>query len=427
MTCGSASCRTWTAPIFSTPSTTSTPPRRCSSSRPRPSRRWRRLTNAHAARAWLVAGSAATSGGGEALRRGLDERGEGGRVRHRRREHVRVLGLGRRPLLDVVGDRPVVDARDRARATSAICSRVRTRWMSTSARRRSRRTCRVDGIARLLVPRLPRRAVAGSRAVLAGVGEVAVVPAAARDGEQRQVGACRRLAGRRPRAARSCGAPLVRTGSTPTSSCCTRARRWCRSTSSASITPSPVTCSGDQQDLLNANLFAQAEALAFGTDDPTLPPYRVMPGNRPSSTLIASQLTPFALGALVAAYEHKVMTLGTIWGIDSFDQWGVELGKKLAQKIAGEIAASDDAELGARRLDQRPDPALSQPFLLGWRYGSADHRDDARRRRRRHPFLRMQPFAHGHGHRGVHRRFAHRCPPARRARRSACSTRAPPR
>jgi glucose-6-phosphate isomerase len=102
---------------------------------------------------------------------------------------------------------------------------------------------------------------------------------------------------------------------------------------------------GEQQDLLVANLFAQAEALAFGTDDPSLPPYRVMPGNRPSSVLMAGQLTPFALGALVAAYEHKVLTLGTIWGIDSFDQWGVELGKVLATRIADEIHAPDDAPL----------------------------------------------------------------------------------
>jgi len=109
--------------------------------------------------------------------------------------------------------------------------------------------------------------------------------------------------------------------------------------------PQPDHKLGDQQDLLVANLFAQAEGLAFGTDDPELPPYRVMPGNRPSSTLMASQLTPFALGSLVAAYEHKVMTLGTIWGIDSFDQWGVELGKQLARKIADEIAAPDDSDL----------------------------------------------------------------------------------
>ena len=109
--------------------------------------------------------------------------------------------------------------------------------------------------------------------------------------------------------------------------------------------PQPGHALGDQHDLLVANLFAQAEGLAFGTDDPSLPPYRVMPGSRPSSTFMAPRLTPFALGALIAAYEHKVMTLGTIWGIDSFDQWGVELGKVLAQRIASEISAPSDAGL----------------------------------------------------------------------------------
>jgi glucose-6-phosphate isomerase len=96
---------------------------------------------------------------------------------------------------------------------------------------------------------------------------------------------------------------------------------------------------GQHQLLLVANLFAQAQALAFGTDDPSLPPYRIMPGNRPSSVLLADQLTPYSLGALVAAYEHKVMTLGTLWEIDSFDQWGVELGKELAQQIIPELGS----------------------------------------------------------------------------------------
>ena len=90
-------------------------------------------------------------------------------------------------------------------------------------------------------------------------------------------------------------------------------------------------------------MLAQAEALAFGTDDPSLPPARVMPGNRPSSVLLARQLTPAALGALVAAYEHKVMVLGALWGIDSFDQWGVELGKVLAGRIVDDLRAAPDA------------------------------------------------------------------------------------
>jgi glucose-6-phosphate isomerase len=103
------------------------------------------------------------------------------------------------------------------------------------------------------------------------------------------------------------------------------------------LAPQPEHDLGEHHRLLVANLFAQAEALAFGTDDPALEPYRVMPGNRPSSVLLASRLTPFSLGALIAAYEHKVMTLGTLWQIDSFDQWGVELGKKLATGIAAEL------------------------------------------------------------------------------------------
>jgi glucose-6-phosphate isomerase len=102
---------------------------------------------------------------------------------------------------------------------------------------------------------------------------------------------------------------------------------------------------GNHNDQLFANLIAQAEALAFGTDDPALPPYRVMPGNRPTSLLVARQLTPHALGALIAAYEHKVMVLGTLWGIDSFDQWGVELGKQLARRIVGELRADESVRL----------------------------------------------------------------------------------
>jgi len=103
---------------------------------------------------------------------------------------------------------------------------------------------------------------------------------------------------------------------------------------------------GEHQDLLVANALAQTEALAFGktreeVEADGVPagqvPHRVMPGNHPSSTIAAAQLTPRVLGQLVALYEHKVFTQGTIWGIDSFDQWGVELGKVLAQRIVPEL------------------------------------------------------------------------------------------
>jgi glucose-6-phosphate isomerase len=108
---------------------------------------------------------------------------------------------------------------------------------------------------------------------------------------------------------------------------------------------------GHHHDLLMANVMAQTEALAFGktaaevTAEGTperLVPHRVFEGNRPSSTLLADQLTPEVLGALVALYEHSVFTQGTIWQINSFDQWGVELGKALAQRITAELEASGE-------------------------------------------------------------------------------------
>jgi glucose-6-phosphate isomerase len=100
---------------------------------------------------------------------------------------------------------------------------------------------------------------------------------------------------------------------------------------------------GDQHDLLMANCFAQSKVLAFGRTadevaaegtDAALVPHKVMPGNRPSSTIMAPRLTPSVLGQLVALYEHTVFTEGVIWGIDSFDQWGVELGKVMAKQLA---------------------------------------------------------------------------------------------
>jgi glucose-6-phosphate isomerase len=111
---------------------------------------------------------------------------------------------------------------------------------------------------------------------------------------------------------------------------------------------------GRHHDMLMANVFAQAEALAFGktaeevkaegTPD-WLVPHRVFEGNRPSNVILAEELTPFVLGQLVALYEHAVFTQGVIWNIDSFDQWGVELGKVLATKILGELEAPSEPEM----------------------------------------------------------------------------------
>jgi glucose-6-phosphate isomerase len=111
---------------------------------------------------------------------------------------------------------------------------------------------------------------------------------------------------------------------------------------------------GDHQNMLMANFFAQTQALAFGktreeVEAEGIPaeqvPHRTFPGNRPSNTILAGKLTPYTLGQLVALYEHNVFTQGTVWHIDSFDQWGVELGKKLALAIIPELDAQAEPDL----------------------------------------------------------------------------------
>jgi glucose-6-phosphate isomerase len=117
----------------------------------------------------------------------------------------------------------------------------------------------------------------------------------------------------------------------------------------------PLNAVGRHHDILLANVLAQSEALAFGktlkqvtaegTSDANAP-HRVFEGNRPSNTLLLQRLTPETLGKLVALYEHIVFTQGAVWDIDSFDQWGVELGKVLAQRIVPELEAVADPGLG---------------------------------------------------------------------------------
>ncbi|MBV9631332.1 MAG: glucose-6-phosphate isomerase [Xanthobacteraceae bacterium] len=138
---------------------------------------------------------------------------------------------------------------------------------------------------------------------------------------------------------------------------------------------------GPHHDMLMANVIAQAEALAFGKTPEQvraegtpewLVPHRVCEGNRPSNVILAERLTPTTLGKLVALYEHSVFTQGTIWHIDSFDQWGVELGKQLAQRIIPEIASETEPKLShdsstnnlirrSRRLKQSGKPRASGP------------------------------------------------------------------
>ena len=129
---------------------------------------------------------------------------------------------------------------------------------------------------------------------------------------------------------------------------------------------------GNHHDILMSNIFAQAQALAFGKTaeelraegaDESVIPHRVMEGNRPSNVILAPELTPRVLGSLIALYEHSVFVQGTIWSIDSFDQWGVELGKQLAVAIIPELASERPTH--PRLVHQRPHFVLSKPPTEG--------------------------------------------------------------
>ena len=123
--------------------------------------------------------------------------------------------------------------------------------------------------------------------------------------------------------------------------------------------------SGSMHDLLMGNFFAQTKVLAFGKTaeeiaaegvDEAVVPHKVMPGNRPTTTILAEELTPQTLGALIALYEHIVFTQGVIWDINSFDQWGVELGKQQANDLAPAVSGKEDAASGDQSTDE----------LIGW-------------------------------------------------------------
>ena len=181
------------------------------------------------------------------------------------------------------------------------------------------------------------------------------LPAAVDHGEQRKA---RDAATARPwiiRQDRSSGASRGPTASIPSISSFIKGRSSSRATSSASA--DALNPLGNHHDLLMSNVFAQAEALAFGKTPEEvraegtpewLVPHRTFEGNRPSNVILAERLTPETLGKLVALYEHSVFTQGTIWQIDSFDQWGVELGKVLAERIIPELESSRGAIAEAR-------------------------------------------------------------------------------
>jgi len=147
--------------------------------------------------------------------------------------------------------------------------------------------------------------------------------------------------------------------------------------------------------MLLANVFAQGEALAFGKtaeevrsegSPDWLVPHRTFEGNRPSNTLLLPRLTPAALGKLVALYEHSAFTQGAIWHIDSFDQWGVELGKVLALHIVHRTRKQNRAQAWSRQFDECADPPLpqAQRTLMTVDHSAIGRLEANRRRKRQH-------------------------------------------
>ena len=182
------------------------------------------MTNARTAKAWTLDALGDDGGGGQPLRRRVHEPRRGRQVRHRPRQHVRVLGLGRRPLLVRLGGRAVADDRHRARPVRRDAGRLPRHRRALPHRADRAEHADAHGPDRHLVRRLLRGRDPGRAALRPVPGQAPGLPAAARHGEQRQVGHPRRRARRRTRPARSCGASRAPTASTPTTSSSTRAR-----------------------------------------------------------------------------------------------------------------------------------------------------------------------------------------------------------
>ena len=318
------------------------------------------MTNARDLRQWLLDGLGGDeSRDRQARRRGVDEPRGGRGVRDRSRQRVRLLGLGRRPVLDGLGDRAFDDDRGRPRAASheflAGFHAVDRHFAEAPP---ERNLPAAHGAARRLVPRLLRRPDPGRAALRAVPRALPCLPPAARDGVERQARHPRRRPGRRrhvpgrlgrarderpaqlpPAAAPGHDARPVRphrvrgrarTRSAGTRICCSRtpsrrprhSRSAVRQTSSGRRACPRRSC-----------------------------PTRRCRATGPSTFLLLEKLTPFALGSLVALYEHVVFTQGVVWGIDSFDQWGVELGKELAVQLA---AGAGGGGRHDRRRTHRP-------------------------------------------------------------------------
>ena len=310
------------------------------------------MTNARSARQWAIAklgSEAAIAKHFVAVSTNAQARLG---VRHRPGQHVRLLGLGRRTVLDGLGHRLVDDARHRPRRTSATCWAASMRSTSTFAPRRSRENLPVapgllavwygdffDAQSFGVMPYeqyLKRFPAYLQQLTMESNGKHVTLDGAAVDYQTGGV-----YWGEPGTNGQHSFYQLIHQG--------TKLIPLDFIGFAKSLNPL-----GDHHDILMSNVFAQAEALAFGkTEDQvraegtpaSLVPHRVMEGNRPTNVILAEKLTPRTLGTLVALYEHSVFTQGAIWGIDSFDQWGVELGKVLAKRIIPELASADGAKL----------------------------------------------------------------------------------
>ena len=311
------------------------------------------MTNAHSA-ARLVASRTGRrrERRGQAFRRGFNERREGVGVRHRHVEHVWLLGLGRRALLDGLRDRPLDDDRHRAGKLPGDA-----RWLPPDGRSLPNgplrtQSARADGPVGRVVQRFLRRQTA---AVLPYEQYLKRFPAYLQQLTMESNGKHVTLKG--TKVTYDTG-PIYwgEPGTNGQHSFYQLIHQGTRLIPCDFIAfGQPLNPLGRHHDVLLANVCAQAEALAFGktpeevhaegTPD-WLVPHRVFEGNRPSNTILAERLTPETLGKLVALYEHSVFTQGTIWNIDSFDQWGVELGKVLAQRIIPELESTTESALG---------------------------------------------------------------------------------
>ena len=292
------------------------------------------MTNAQSARDWAARRHSTTSSDRQALRRRLDQRREGRRVRHRHRQHVRILGVGRRSLLDGLGDRPLDDARGRPRAFPRDARGVPRRSTSTSAPPRSREN--LPALMGMLAVWYGDFFGAQTVGVMPYEQYLKRFPAYLQQLTMESNGKHVTLDGRHVD---------YETGAVFWGEPGTNGQHSFYQLIHQGTKLIPVDLIGfaktlnplrDHHDLLMSNVFAQAEALAFGKTEAevraegtpeNVVPHRVMEGNRPTNTILAEELTPRTLGSLVALYEHSVFTQGVVWEIDSFDQWGVELGK----------------------------------------------------------------------------------------------------